>query len=65
MNPLKFLTPEPVLTAKCRWCNSLFEYTATERPAWPCMCWRCSDATEQRYQALPKRRPEPKAIAKL
>ena len=61
----KILTPEKILTAKCRWCNSEFEYTETQKPAWPCMCWSCADLTEQRWKALPPRIVEKKPISPL
>jgi len=61
----KIFFPEEIKTAKCRWCGSLFEYSESEKPAWPCSCWRCSEATEQRYQAMPKRRPEHRFFTRL
>ena len=35
MNIKKIFSPEEIKTAKCRWCNSLFEYTETNKPELP------------------------------
>ena len=61
----KILTPEKILTAKCRWCTAEFEYTATRKPELPLMCWKCCDATLEKYAAAPPRIVEKKPFVKL
>jgi hypothetical protein len=45
----KLLNPEQILTAKCRWCT----------------CWKCCDATLEKYAAAPPRIVEKKPFVKL
>lgn len=48
---MKIFQSEPVKTAKCRWCNSVFEYTETEKPELPLMCWRCCAAALAKFES--------------
>ncbi len=61
----KLLATEEIKTATCRWCNSVFEYTETQKPELPLMCWKCCDAALAKYAAAPPRIVEKKPISPL
>lgn len=61
----QFFSTEQVKKSRCRWCNSLFEYSETNKPELPLMCWKCCDATLEKYAAAPPRIREKKPFVKL
>jgi hypothetical protein len=43
-------------TATCRWCQSKFQFTATEKPELPGMCFSCAKAALIKHDSQPPRR---------
>jgi hypothetical protein len=56
---------DEIKSATCRWCQSKFEYTAAKKPAVPCSCWKCSEATLAKFESHPPRQRERKYFAPL
>jgi hypothetical protein len=49
---------DEIKSGTCRWCQSKFEYTEAEKPALPCMCWKCAAAALAKFESQPPRRRE-------
>ena len=62
---MKLFQTEPTKTAKCRWCNSVFEYREDQKPELPLMCWKCAEATLAKYASEPPRQRERKLFFPL